>query len=88
MAASAKLSQKEVDKMVEKAAKIGVAAILDLLDKWRGSRAVAAQGLAKMLSSPLDQVRPFVPACCVLLATGHGPCRLGSSVPSCVRPCA
>ena len=53
---AAKLSQKEVDKMVDKAAKAGVAAILDLLDKWRSSRAIAAQSLARMLSSPLDQV--------------------------------
>ena len=51
-----KLTQKDVDKLVDKAAKVGVSGLLELLDQWRSSRAVSSQCLARMLSSPLDQV--------------------------------
>jgi hypothetical protein len=57
MSGPGKLTQKQVDKMIEKAAKTGVADLLVLMDKWRSSRAVAGQALARMLSSPLDQAR-------------------------------
>jgi hypothetical protein len=56
MSAAGKLNQKQVDKLVDKAARSGVAALLELMDKYRGSGALAGQALARMLSSPLDQV--------------------------------
>ncbi len=49
-----------MDKRVDKASKAGVAAILDLLDKSRSNQSLAVQALARMLSSPLDQVRRSV----------------------------
>jgi hypothetical protein len=57
MSGAGKLTQKQVDKLVDKAAKGGVADLLALMDKHRSSSAVAAQALARMLSSPLDQAR-------------------------------
>jgi hypothetical protein len=56
MSAAGKLNQKQVDKLVDKAARSGVAALLEVMDKHRGSRALAGQALGRMLSSPLDQV--------------------------------
>ena len=56
MSAGGKLNQKQVDKLVDKAARSGVAALLEVMDKHRGSRALAGQALGRMLSSPLDQV--------------------------------
>jgi uncharacterized protein YejL (UPF0352 family) len=63
MSAGGKLNQKQVDKLVDKAARSGVAALLEVMDKHRGSRALAGQALGRMLSSPLDQVCVCVAYC-------------------------
>jgi hypothetical protein len=51
-----KMSQAKIDKMVAKASKTSVTAVLDVMDQYRASAAVASLCLANMLGSPLDQV--------------------------------
>ncbi len=50
------LSQKEIDKLVTKAAKQGVGKMLDLMDKWLSDRSLVTLALTRLLSSPLDPV--------------------------------
>lgn len=50
------LSKQDKEAMVLSSAKSGVPFILDLMDKWRSDEGVVSSCLAKLLSSPFDQV--------------------------------
>ena len=51
------LSDKDRGKLVAKAKKSGVHAMLELLDVWLSDRGIATDVLAGLLSCPLDPVQ-------------------------------